>query len=195
MMFSSGKGAIHMEESGKLMVEEGGIVHGFQIWLNTPRKYKWEDPTTVVHRTKHMDKIDGDGYEIQVVLGELGDACSNVDLVSPAFYYHIKMDADSRLDIPTDPSHNAFLYAINASLELASTQQLKSNQLALYQRGKSVIRLYAQEASEFLVLGGQPLNEPVVSYGPFVMNTKEEINQCIHNYNSGAMGDPSIINQ
>jgi redox-sensitive bicupin YhaK (pirin superfamily) len=194
MMFSSGKGAIHMEQSGKLMKEEGGVVHGFQIWLNTPKKYKWDTPSTVVHRTKHMDKIEGDGYEIQVVLGELGDACSNVELLSSAFYYHVKMDKDKRLDIPTDPNHNAFIYAVDASLELADTRQLRSHQLALYQRGKSVIRLYAKEASEFLILGGQPLNETVVSYGPFVMNTKEEINQCIRNYNSGAMGDPMTVN-
>lgn len=194
MMFSSGKGAIHMEESGTLMVEKGGIVHGFQIWLNTPKKYKWDDPTTIVHRTKSMDKVEGDGYEIQVVLGELGEACSNVELRSPAFYYHIKMDADKRLDIPTDPTHNAFIYNVSGSIELSGTQQLKKHQLALYQRGKSVIKLYAQETTEFLLLGGKPLNEPVVSYGPFVMNTQEEIKRCVDNYQSGAMGDPYIVN-
>lgn len=195
MMFSSGKGAIHMEESGKLMLEKGGIVHGFQIWLNTPKKYKWDDPTTIVHRIDNMDKLVGEGYEIQIVLGELDNACSNVELRSPAFYYHVKLDADTRLDIPTDPTHNAFIYAIEANLELVGTRQLRSHQLALYERGKTDIRIYAKEASEFLVLGGQPLNESVVSYGPFVMNTQEEIRRCMQNYRSGKMGNPDLVNQ
>jgi len=194
MMFSSGKGAIHMEESGKLMKEEGGIVHGFQIWLNTPKKYKWDDPTTVVHRISNMDKIDNENYSIQVVLGQLGEAKSNIDLLSPAFYYHVKMKADARLDIPTDPHHNAFIYLVEGSLELHEGRQLKKSQVVLYERGESLIKLYAEETSEFLVLGGQPLQERVYSYGPFVMNTEEEIQRCIQNYNSGKMGDPNLVN-
>lgn len=194
MLFSSGRGAIHMEESGKLMTDNGGIVHGFQIWLNTPKAYKWADPTTVVHRTKNMDKIETDDYSIQVVLGQLGDAKSNVDLLSPAFYYHVKMKADTRLDIPTDPTHNAFIYMVDGSLELHKGKQLKKNQVVLYEKGETNIQLYSETASEFLVLGGQPLNERVYSYGPFVMNTEEEIKRCIENYNSGKMGDPALVN-
>ena len=195
MMFSSGKGAIHMEESGKLMTEQGGIVHGFQIWLNTPKKYKWDDPTTVVHRIDHMDKIVEDNYNIQVILGQLGEAKSNVELLSPAFYYHVKMKADARLDIPTDPTHNAFAYLIEGSLELHEGRQLAKHQVVLYERGDSVIQLYAEQDSELLIMGGQPLDEVVYSYGPFVMNTEEEIRRCIQNYNSGKMGDPAVVNR
>jgi len=194
MMFSSGRGAIHMEESGKKMVEEGGIVHGFQIWLNTPSAYKWDDPTTVVHRTTNMDKIEGKGYTIQVILGDFGKAKSNIELLSPAFYYHVKMDADSRLDIPTNANHNAFMYMVDGSLELHEGHRLKTNQVVLYQREAELIRLYAEKPSEFLVLGGKPLNERVYSYGPFVMNTEEEIRRCIKNYNAGLMGDPNKVN-
>lgn len=195
MMFSSGSGAIHMEEYGKMVDTYGDVVHGFQIWLNTPKKYKWDDPATIVHRVSDMDKIVHDDYNIQVVLGELGDAKSNVETLSPAFYYHVKMKADARIDIPTDPTHNAFIYLIDGSLELHEAQQLQKNQVALYQRGDSLIQLYAEEDSEMLVLGGQPLNERVYSYGPFVMNTEEEIRKCIQNYNAGLMGDPDLVNQ
>jgi len=194
MLFSSGSGAIHMEESGKLMTEQGGIVHGFQIWLNTPKAYKWDAPTTLVHRTGNMDKIETDDYNIQVILGQFGKAKSNVDLLSPAFYYHVKMNADSRLDIPTDPTHNAFIYLVDGSLELHEGQQLKKNQVVLYERGDNIIQLYSEADSEFLVLGGQPLNETVFSYGPFVMNTEDEIKRCIQNYNSGKMGNPDAVN-
>ncbi len=195
MMFSSGKGAIHMEESGKQLYDEGGFYHGFQIWLNTPTAHKFDAPTTTVNRVADMDKIETDDYSIQVILGELGDAKSTIPLHAPAFYYHVKMNDDTRLDIPTDPTHNAFIYLISGKLELEGGRELKANQVALYQRGESLINLYAECAAEMLILGGQPLNERVFSYGPFVMNNEEQIKQCIHNYNAGLMGNPAVVNQ
>jgi len=159
MLFSSGKGAIHMEESGQKLYDEGGFYHGFQIWLNTPSKYKFDEPSTSVYRLSDMDFIENEHYSIQVVLGELFKAKSKIALSSPAFYYHVKMKEDSRLDIPTDPTHNAFLYIIDGTLELADAKQAHKNQVVLYQRGDSMINLYAETASEFLVLGG--LTDPL----------------------------------
>lgn len=195
MLFSSGKGAIHMEESGEKLYKEGGDYHGFQIWLNTPAKYKFDDPSTTVYRLSDMDFIQTNEYSIQVVLGQLFQAKSSIALQSPAFYYHIKMKADSRLDIPTDPSYNAFLYLIDGELELAEAKQAKTNQVVLYQRGDSMLNLYAPCATELLVLGGKPLDERVYSYGPFVMNNEEQIRQCVNNYNAGLMGDPDLVNR
>ena len=194
MMFSSGRGAIHMEESGKKLYDEGGLYHGFQIWLNTPSKHKFDKPSTTVFRTDHMDILDTEDYHIKVVLGELGEAKSKIDLLSPAFYYHVKLNEDGRLGIPTDPLHNAFIYVIHGKLEIEGGRELDKNQLALYERGESLIELYSECGAEFLVLGGQPLNEPVYSYGPFVMNTEQQIRQCIKNYNEGLMGNPELVN-
>ena len=194
MMFNSGKGAIHMEESGEELYKNGGIYHGFQIWLNTPSKYKFMDPTTLVHRTQDMGKIETEKYNINVVLGELGDAKSSIELLTPAFFYHVKMKDDSRVDIPTDPTHNAFIYQINGSIELESAKKLETNQVALFQRGDSLINIYSECESEFLVLGGLPLDEVVYSYGPFVMNTEEQIKQCMRNYRAGLMGNPELVN-
>lgn len=194
MMFSSGKGAIHMEETGQKMYDEGGKYHGFQIWLNMPAQYKFIDPTTHVHGDDKMATIEDEKYSIKVILGELFDAKSKIELRSPAFYYHIKMKEDARLDIPTEPLHNAFVYVIDGNLEVEGKRALKTNQIALYQRGESHINLYSEKGAEMLVLGGQPLNEPVYSYGPFVMNTEAQIRQCIQNYNAGKMGNPDLVN-
>ncbi len=195
MMFSSGKGAIHMEETGQKMYDEGGKYHGFQIWLNMPSKYKYIDPSTHVYQEDKMDIIENKNYWAKVVLGELFDAKSKIELLSPTFYYHIKMKADGRLDIPTDPQHNAFIYVIDGDIEIEERKKLKTNQIALYQRGENLINLYAKENAELLVLGGQPLNEPVFSYGPFVMNNEAQIRQCVSDYNSGKMGNPDLVNR
>jgi redox-sensitive bicupin YhaK (pirin superfamily) len=195
MLFSSGRGAIHMEESGHQLYKEGGKYHGFQIWLNTPAKYKFAAPSTAVYRLPQMDTIETDNYHVKVVLGDLFDARSNIELQHPAFYYHLKLKPDGRIDIPTNPNHNAFLYLIRGEMELQGGRKLLPHQLALFHRGESLINLYAQEGAECLVLGGQPLNEPVFSYGPFVMNNEAQIRQCMRNYQAGLMGNPELVNR
>jgi redox-sensitive bicupin YhaK (pirin superfamily) len=194
MLFQSGRGAIHMEETGQKMYEEGGQYHGFQIWLNMPAKYKMIDPSTTVRREADMGFLETKDYSVKVVLGELFNAKSNIELLSPAFYYHITLKEDGRIDIPTDPTHNAFLYVINGKVELEEQKVAGKHQLVLFERGDQLLRLYSQKGAEFLVLGGQPLNEPVYSYGPFVMNTEAQIRQCIANYQSGKMGNPALVN-
>ena len=194
MVFSSGKGAIHMEETGQQLYDDGGIYHGFQIWLNMPAKYKFTDPTTHVHKVDKMGIIETKGYSAKVILGELNGVKSTVELLSPAFYYHVTLKADNKMEVPTDPTHNAFVYLINGQLELEGRKELKPNHVALYERNDSLINLYSKDGAEFLILGGKPLNEPVYSYGPFVMNTEEEIKRCIKDYNSGKMGNPDLVN-
>ena len=194
MMFSSGKGAIHMEETGQKMYDDGGRYHGFQVWLNLPSKYKYINPTTNVYKDDKMDVIQHKNYTAKVILGELFEAKSKIELLSPAFYYHIKMKSGCRLDIPTDPLHNAFIYVIEGNLEIEGKKEVKANQIALYQRGASLIDMFSKSGTEMLVLGGQPLNEPVYSYGPFVMNNEAQIRKCIKDYNEGKMGNPDAVN-
>ena len=195
MMFCSGRGAIHMEETGKQLYEQGGLYHGFQIWLNLPAKYKFIAPATDVHRIDQMGWIEKKDYSARVVLGELFGAKSSVELLSPAFYFHIKMKAGCKLEIPVDATHNAFAYVVSGNLETEGRKQINTNQVALYERGDNRINLFAVNGAEILVAGGKPLNEPVYSYGPFVMNTEEEIQRCIRDYQAGKMGNPEVVNK
>lgn len=194
MMFSSGRGAIHMEETGQMLYDHGGEYHGFQIWLNMPARYKYVEPTTAVHGPRAIGSIEKKDYSAKVVLGSLFGTSSDISLLSPAFYYHITMRPGCRLDIPVDPLHNAFIYSIEGKLEVEGNRGVTRNQIVLYERGDSEINVYSETGAEILVLGGQPLNEPVYSYGPFVMNTEEQIRQCMIDYRSGKMGDPALVN-
>jgi hypothetical protein len=193
MMFTSGKGAIHMEETGKKLYDEGGLYHGFQIWLNLPSKYKFINPSTDVHRIDKMGSIQADTYSATVVLGELFGSKSKIELLSPAFYYHIRMKAGCKLDIPVDPAHNIWAYVVNGEVETEGRKVIRRNQVALYERGDDRLNLFSSGEAELLVAGGKPLHEPVYSYGPFVMNTEEEILRCINDYKSGKMGSPEAV--
>lgn len=194
MMFSSGKGAIHMEESGMKLKEEGGSLHGFQIWLNMPAQYKYDDPTTNVFNDAHIPTIIQKDFTAKVVLGELMGYASEVKTFTPTFYYYIKLNKQGRLDIPVDPTHNAFIYHVRGSIEIEDQHQLKPHQLALYKRGGNNINLYSEEGAEVFVMGGQPLNEPVFAYGPFVMNNEDQIRRAYADYAAGRMGNPDEVN-
>ncbi len=193
MMFSSGKGAIHMEETGQKLYNEGGLYHGFQIWLNMPSKDKFTDPSTDVFRTEKMGQISEKTFSANVVLGELFGVKSKIETRFPAFYFHINIKPGAKLSIPTDPQHNAFIYVINGKLEAEGGKGIDKNQVVLYERGESLINIYSEHGTEILMLGGKPHNEPVFAYGPFVMNTEQEIRNCINDYQSGKMGNPALV--
>lgn len=193
MLFQAGKGAIHMEYSGQKLFDEGGVYHGFQIWLNLPADNKYIDPDTLVMRDKQIPEIKTDKYTIKVVMGSFGEHKAAAETVTPAFYYHVTTKANTQVSFEVDANHNAFIYNIKGELELKDQLTLKEKHLAMYERGKEVIDVFSEEEAEFLLLGGQPLNDPVVSYGPFVMNSEAQINQCIRDYNAGKMGNPNLV--
>ena len=189
MVFSSGRGAVHEEVSSMEIRRDGGIVHGFQIWLNLPAAHKFSTPITTLREKGAFPIFETEDYRIKVIMGEVFGAVSPTELHSPAFYHHVHLQPGGRLDLPVEPEHNAFLHMIDGKLEVEGQRQLTKQQLALYHRGGDVCRFYSGEGAEFLVLGGRPLEEPVVSYGPFVMNNRSQIQRCIADYQAGRMGE------
>jgi redox-sensitive bicupin YhaK (pirin superfamily) len=183
-----------MEETGKKLFDEGGLYHGFQIWLNMPSKYKFIDPSTDVHRTDRMAELNEKDFTARVVLGELFGAKSKIETLFPVFYFHIRMKPGCKLSVPVNPSHNAFSYVIKGSIETEGRKQINTNQVVLFERDGEYVNLFSAEEAEILLLGGQPHNEPVYAYGPFVMNTEEEIRRCYLNFQTGKMGNPDAVN-
>ncbi|MCC6691488.1 MAG: pirin family protein, partial [Bacteroidia bacterium] len=194
MMFTSGKGAIHMEETGQKLFDSGGFYHGFQIWLNMPAQYKFVQPAAEVFHEDKMPVAHGPGYSIKVVLGELPGNKSAIQPLFPVFYYHIKMEAGCKLSMPTDPQHNVFLYTIKNNIEVEGRKEIAANHVVLYNRGEAELNIFAANGAELLMMGGKPFNEPVYAYGPFVMNSEDQIRQCYRDYQTGKMGNPELVN-
>lgn len=194
MMFSSGRGAIHMEETGQHLYDQGGVYHGFQIWLNMPSQFKFTEPSTHVFRNDKMAEVKNQNFSMKIVLGEAFGHKSQIKTLSPTFYFYVKLKENARFEIPINGKHNAFIYLISGEMELEGRKNLKANQVALYERGKEVIQCFAPKGAEFLLMGGEPLNEVVYAYGPFVMNNEQQIRQCYIDYQNGKMGNPSTVN-
>ena len=183
-----------MEESGQKLYDNGGIYHGFQIWLNLPGKHKFVEPTTDVHHPDKMAETETKDFSAKIVLGELNGAKSKIETLFPVFYYHITIKPDGKLIVPTEANHNAFVYVIKGKVEAEGRKAVNANQVILYKRGESDVNLYTPEGAEILMCGGQPHNEPVYAYGPFVMNNEEQIRKCFMDYQSGRMGNPELVN-
>lgn len=188
MVFSSGRGAIHEEVSNMELRRDGGVVHGFQIWLNLPASEKFGAPITTLRDRTAFPVIETEDHRIKVLMGEAFGHAAPTETQSPAFYFHIHIAEGGRLDLPVDPTHNAFVHVVGGRLELEGRRELRAQQIALYERGGDHLRFHSIGGAECIVLGGQPLNEPVVSYGPFVMNDRNQIQRCIADYRAGRMG-------
>ena len=182
---TAGKGIIHSELPTKKMMEEGGMMHGFQIWVNLPAKDKMMNPRYQDITSDQSPTIEKNGVWARVIAGECLGIESSIDTVIPITYVHVKMDSGSTLDKTLDTELNGMVYVFKGEVNVEG-KSVKDGSLALLSAG-SEVTIEAEESSEFLILAGPELNEPIARYGPFVMNTREEILQAIDDYQRGIL--------
>jgi quercetin 2,3-dioxygenase len=194
---TAGAGIVHSEMPPEELVTKGGLFHGTQLWVNLPRDDKWTPP-------KYQD-IDPDsvsllsspdgGALIRLIAGEMDGHTGGGATHTPIVYAHITVSPGARVDVAWRPDFNALLYVLAGEGTAGAEQApVREGQLAVFGPGAS-LSLAANESQpvaspnlDVLVLGGRPIREPVVAYGPFVMNTRDEIVQAIEDYQSGKMG-------
>lgn len=188
IQFTSGKGALHMEETGDELFKEGGVFHGMQGWLNIPPVLKKSEPQAYHSMREHINTVEKESATIKVILGEIFGTTSTTQLLMPVIYWHVFMKEHSSLELPIPANQNSFVYLLNGRLE-AHENQIESGQTILYERDGDFIKLKATTKAEFLVLGGEVNNEPYVAHGPFVVNTQKELEQAYSDFQQGKFGD------
>jgi len=183
---TAGKGIIHSE----MPEQEDGLLAGFQLWVNLPAAHKMIAP-------KYQEKNDADipvekrddGTSIKVIAGVTSKGTKGIienDFVDPT-YWDIHLASASQIEEAIRMNHNAFIYLIDGSIQVGeSKKQVAKGQLAILDKGDNV-RVSASEDSRFLLIAGQPLGEPVARGGPFVMNTRAEVNQAFLDYQAGRL--------
>ena len=182
---TAGKGIIHSEMPTAKMMLEGGIMHGFQIWVNLPAKDKMMNPRYQDILASESPIAEKEGVWARVVAGECLGVESSIDTVIPITYIHAKMKSDSVLEKNLEQDLNGMIYVFKGEVEIAGTS-VSDGSLALLSNGTEV-KINAKEESEFLILAGPEIGEPIARYGPFVMNTREEIMQAIDDYQNGIL--------
>ncbi|MFQ6011186.1 MAG: pirin family protein [Nitrososphaerales archaeon] len=189
---TAGSGVIHSEMPDPHFQEAGGLMHGFQIWVNLPARDKMMKPRyqEVSSQTIPEGK-SGDGKaSVRVIAGrsKLGGSAV-IDTRTPIMYLHYLIQGGGQVEevIPRDYGSLVYVFKGEARIGTDSTV-VRSGQMAILGDGESVqisVENNTSESAEMLILGGVPLKESVARYGPFVMNTEEEIQQAVQDYQNG----------
>lgn len=182
---TAGRGIIHSEEPSRALLERGGRVHGFQIWVNLPARDKLMSPRyQEIPRAAIPEAQTPDGLaKVKVLAGEALGARAVIETRTPISYHHWILSAGADVEIPLPPAYAAYLYVFEGKVRIGG-RDVRDGQLAVLGNGDAV-RMAAAEKAQALLLAGVPLGEPVAQYGPFVMNTTEEIEQAIEDYRTG----------
>lgn len=174
---TAGRGIIHSE----MPEQENGLLHGFQLWVNLPAKDKMTAPA---YQEFAADKVTLEQHdnstEIRVIAGKTNNGATGPvenNYVNP-LYMEVFLPAGQVFEQTVDDNDNAFIYVIEGELAVSNQPEIiKKHQLAVMSKG-NIVHLQANENTRFMFASAQPLNEPVARGGPFVMNTKEEIEQA-----------------
>jgi redox-sensitive bicupin YhaK (pirin superfamily) len=188
---TAGGGIIHSEMPSQAIRDQGGRVHGFQIWVNLPARLKLTRPRyQEVPAAKIPVGKSADGRAtVRVVAGEALGAKAVIDTHTPIIYqdWSLAPGADVTVAVPAD--QQALVYVFQCAAELGERgTRLGDGQMGLLGDGAAV-RLRSSGGARLLLLAGVPLREPVARYGPFVMNAPQEIQQAIADFRSGKMGE------
>ena len=193
---TAGAGILHIETPPEELVVSGGLFHGIQLWVNLPSKQKMADPRYQDIRGAEQALLSSadSGALLRVIAGELDGHAGPGSTHTPITLVHATVQAGAETDVPWRPDFNALVYVLSGRGTVgAERRPLQAGQLAVLGAGDAV-RLggatgVAQgEAFDVLLLGGQPISEPVAAYGPFVMNTRQELMQAFEDYQAGRLG-------
>lgn len=183
---TAGRGIIHSE----LPEQEQGLMHGFQLWINLPAREKMTEPG---YRDISAEAIPStttaEGVTIRIIAGSVAGIGGAVrrEATEP-LYLDLEMPAGSAYEAPIPGGHNAFLYVYEGEVGVGIRgEPVRARQLAVLTNRADAdgVRLTASRGARSLLVAGRPLNEPIVQWGPFVMNTRDEVEQAMHDFRSG----------
>lgn len=187
---TSGRGIIHSEGPSEQLLREGGELEIIQLWINLPAAKKMMEPAyQEIHREDipTVKILNGSG-ELRLVAGELGGARGPATTQSPvmAAMGHIASGASGELETPA--MRTLLLYVLGGTVRINGEHTVGRHTLVVFADHGDRISIEATETTDILLLAGEPLNEPIMAYGPFVMNTEDEIRQAFLDFRQGAMG-------
>ena len=192
---TAGSGVIHSEMPEKEFARTGGRLHGFQLWVNLPARDKMIEPHYQdIPNAKIPIAESSDGLvKVKVIAGEALGKQAVIDTRTPIMYLHFTLQPGAKFTQPIQPDFNAFAYVVGgAGLFGVDEKSAQREQVVIFSNDGNEISLKVPENAtsplDILLIAGAPLKEPVARYGPFVMNTKEQINQALEDYRTGKMG-------
>jgi len=194
---TAGAGILHIERPPEALVTSGGLFHGIQLWVNLPSRDKWVPPRYQdigAQQVALLSSPDG-GALVRVIAGEVAGYAGPGVTYTPMAMAHLTVSPGARVVLPWAPDHNALLYVLAGEGSVGTDgRPVRAGQLVVFGTGDTIVMAARDRQDsrsptfEALVLGGRPIKEPVVTYGPFVMNTRAEIAQALEDFQRGKLG-------
>ena len=184
---TAARGIVHSE----MPEQEDGLLEGFQLWVNLPAEHKMDAPGYQEFNASKIPLEQREGSQVRVITGTTCQGTSGpvVQPLTEPLYLDVTLDANAEFIETINSEHNAFLYGIEGSTLMDDSQgreyAISKDQLVVLSKGDSIAVKAAEQGSRFLLIAGKPLNEPIARGGPFVMNTRKEVEQAFYDYQSG----------
>ena len=188
---TAGSGILHKEYHEKEFSKNGGILHMVQLWVNLPKKDKLTEPKYQALTKDNMGiyKLDNNQGEIRIIAGEVNGVKGPGSTFSKINMYNVSLENHGKVTLNEPSNFNTGLLILNGEIKINEDRVCTEKDFVLFDNVEGSISIESvSEKALFLVLSGEPLNEPVVSHGPFVMNTAEEIYKAYDDFEKGKFG-------
>ncbi|MFI5314720.1 MAG: pirin family protein [Myxococcota bacterium] len=188
---TAGSGVLHEEMHSREFTHRGGALEMIQLWVNLPARHKMSRPryqSLLARDIPTLPLADGQG-ELRVIAGEFRGVAGPALTFTPIDLWDLRLPAGARARLPLRDGRTTALFVREGVARASDSQRIGAAELAVYERAGQDVELVADEDLSALVLAGEPIDEPVVGYGPFVMNTEHEIEQAIRDFEAGRLGD------
>jgi len=186
---TAGSGLLHKEYHEQEYNRAGGPFQVVQLWVNLPAKDKMTTPKYQAITNAEMGRAAlSDGGEVEIIAGEFGGVKGPATTFTPVHLYNLKPKKGETVELSFPAGYTTALIAVEGSALINGTEKLPLNNLALLERDGETFTVEALEDGIFLVMSGEPIDEPIAQYGPFLMNTQAEIAQAIDDYRQGKFG-------
>lgn len=190
---TAGSGLVHSEMPGGELAKNGGRLHGFQLWVNLPRKDKMVAPRYQDVAAERLPVVQTEAKDVRVkiIAGESLGRHAAVETRTPIVFLHATLQPGASVEQPVPGNYSTFVYVIDGEGRVGPEDtRVPEGHVAVFAKSGDVVRISnsAGVPLNALLIGGAPLDEPVARYGPFVMNTKAELYQAFEDYQNGRMG-------
>lgn len=187
---TAASGVVHEEMHEKDFAARGGVFEAIQLWVNLPAAVKMSPPRYQTLSREAIPAIDlgGGAGVLRVIAGDFGGAGGPAKTFTPVHLYDLRLKAGHSTELPLPDGYSTALFVLQGAVMVNGATAVREAELALFSRKGRRMALSATADATALVLSGQPIDEPIARYGPFVMNTEQELVQAMHDYRTGKMG-------
>jgi quercetin 2,3-dioxygenase len=187
---TAASGVLHKEYHEKEFAKNGGLFQMVQLWVNLPKKDKMSVPKYQEIQNQKMGKyfLNDEKGVVEIIAGNFNNIKGAAETFTPLEMYNARLKKSAKINFHFPENFNTGFLIIEGKIKVNETHEANTDHFVLFKNDGEEIMIEATEDAVVLVLSGEPIDEPVAAYGPFVMNTQDELIQAVHDFNNGKFG-------